>query len=52
MESWNDIAGIHFILVFDETETIHELDLLDFGIPMLGEVGLHLCLGSSTRKVA
>lgn len=41
----NDITGIHGILVFDESETIHELDLGDFSGAMSVEMGLDISFG-------
>jgi hypothetical protein len=41
----NHIAGIHSILVFDESEAIHELDLGDLSCAMSVEMGLDICLG-------
>jgi hypothetical protein len=42
----NHIAGIHSILVFDESEAIHELDLGDLSGAMSVEVGLNISLSS------
>jgi len=42
----NHIAGIHSILVFDESEAIHELDLGDLSGAMSVEVSLDISLGS------
>jgi hypothetical protein len=41
----NHIAGIHSILVFDEPEAIHELDLGDLSCAMSVEMGLDISLG-------
>jgi hypothetical protein len=42
----NHIARIHRILVFDESEAIHEFDLGDLSSAMGVEVGLDISLGS------
>lgn len=42
----NHITSIHRIFVFDETETIHELDLRDLARAMRAEVVLNIGLGS------
>ena len=42
----NDITGIHGILVFDESEAIHELDLGDLSGAMSVEMGLDISFGS------
>lgn len=47
----NHIAGIHSILVFDESETIHELDLGDLPGAMSVEMGLDISLGGWVRSV-
>jgi hypothetical protein len=47
----NHIAGIHSILVFDESETIHELDLGDLPGAMSVEMGLDISLGGWGRSV-
>jgi hypothetical protein len=41
----NHIAGIHSILVFDESEAIHELDLGDLSGAMSVEMGLDISFG-------
>ena len=50
--TWNDIARIHSILVLNEPESIHELDLGDIA----GAVSVEMCLdsgfGSITGEVA
>ena len=40
-----NITSIHSILVLNETEAIHELDLSDFTSAMRCEVGLNIGLG-------
>jgi len=52
MESWNNITGIHGILVFDEAESIHQLHLGDFPGAMGREMGLDVGLGSCAREIA
>jgi hypothetical protein len=47
----NHIAGIHSILVFDESEAIHELDLGDLSCAMSVEMGLDISLGGCGRSV-
>lgn len=41
----NNVARIHGILIFDEAEAIHELDLRDLAGAMGTEVSLDLGLG-------
>lgn len=41
----NDISGIHFVFVFDETEAVHQLDLRDFAGVMGAEVFLDILFG-------
>ena len=48
--TWDDIPGVHGILVLDETEAIHELDLGDLASAMRGEVRLDIGLGSWCRQ--
>jgi hypothetical protein len=48
----NDVAGIHSILVLDETEAVHQLDLSDLSGTMGIEVGFDICLGRCIRKNA
>jgi hypothetical protein len=52
MESWDDITGIHGILVLDETKPIHELDLCDLTGAMGCKVSLDIGLGSIFGQVA
>lgn len=40
----NDVAGVHGVLVFDEAEAVHELDLGDLTSSMAGEVVLDVGL--------
>jgi len=49
--TWNHIASIHGILVFDEAKAIHKLDLGNFTGSMSLEVRLNVGLGRATRKV-
>lgn len=48
----NDVTRIHCILVLDEAETVHELDLSDLAGAMGLEVALDFCLGGIAGKVA
>lgn len=52
MESWNNIAGIHWVLVLDETEAIHKLNFGDFSGSMSREVSLDVGFGSIAREVS
>lgn len=52
MESRNDIARIHGVLVLDEAEAIHELDLGNLTGSVGLEVGFDVCLGGIAREVA
>jgi hypothetical protein len=47
----NHIAGIHSILVLNESEAIHELDLGDLSCAMSVEMGLDISLGGCGRSV-
>jgi hypothetical protein len=44
--TWDNVPGVHGILVLDETEAIHELDLGDLASAVRGEVRLDIGLGS------
>jgi hypothetical protein len=46
MESRNNIAGIHWVLVLDETEAVHKLHFGDFSSAMSREVSLDVGFGS------
>ena len=46
MLTWDNIPGVHGILILDETEAIHELDFGDLASAMSGEVRLDIGLGS------
>lgn len=41
----NDIARIHCIFVFDESETIHKFNLGDFASAMSVEVSFNISFG-------
>jgi hypothetical protein len=41
----NDVAGVHGVLVFEEAEAVHELDLGDLTSSMAGKVVLDIGLG-------
>lgn len=43
--TWNDIPGVHGVLVLDEAETIHDLDLDNLTSAMGGKMGLDVRLG-------
>lgn len=43
--TWNDIPGIHGVLVLDETEAVHKLDLGNLSGAMGREVRLNIGLG-------
>lgn len=43
--TWNDVTGIHGILVLNEAEPIHELDFSDLASAMGAEVSLNVGLG-------
>ena len=47
----NHIAGIHSILVLNESEAIHELDLGDLPGAVSVEMGLDISLGGWGRSV-
>jgi hypothetical protein len=48
---WHDVACVHGVLVFDEAETIHNLDFGNLSGAMGGKEGLNIGLGSIARKV-
>lgn len=48
--TWDYISGIHGILVLNETEAIHELDLGYFAGSMGSEVSLDIGLGSYRKS--
>ncbi len=52
MLTGNGVSGIKFILVFNEAEAAHELDLGDFATSILGEVVLNVRLGSCGSRSA
>jgi hypothetical protein len=52
MESWDDIASVHGVLVFDESEAAHELDLCNLAGSMLLKMRLHICLRGMAGKIA
>jgi hypothetical protein len=51
MESRHDITRIHGVLVLDETEAVHELDLGDLASSMGGEMLLNVTLSSSPWEI-
>jgi hypothetical protein len=52
VESWDDIAGIHGVLVFDESEAVHELDLGNLAGSMRREMRLNISLSDILGEVA
>jgi hypothetical protein len=44
--TWNNITGIHGVLILDEAETVHQLHLENLSSAMAGEVALDVGLGS------
>lgn len=42
--TWNDVARVHGILIFDEAKAIHQLDLCDLASAMGTEVSLDIGL--------
>jgi len=46
----DDISRVHRILVLDETESVHELDLGDLASAMGGKMGLNIGLGSCRQQ--
>jgi hypothetical protein len=48
----NNIAGIHGVLVFDETEAVHQLDLGDVASTMGRKMGLDIGLGDCQYQLA
>jgi hypothetical protein len=52
MEGRDNVTSIHGVLVLDETEAVHELDLGDLARAMGLEVGLYVCLGGIAGEVA
>ena len=48
----NGVSGIKFILVFNEAEAAHELDLGDLATSILGEVVFDVRLGSCWSRSA
>jgi hypothetical protein len=43
--TWNYVSSIHGIIILDEAEAVHELDLDDLSSAMLGKVGFNVGLG-------
>lgn len=52
MESRNYVTRVHCILVLDEAEAIHQLNLSDLAGAVGLEMGLYLGLGGIARQVA
>jgi hypothetical protein len=49
---WHDVACVHGVLVFDEAETIHNLDFGNLSGAMGGKEGLNIGLGSCRQRVS
>jgi len=45
MLTWDDIPGVHGVLILNEAEAVHNLDLCDLAGAMLGEMSLDVGLG-------
>jgi len=52
MECRDDITSIHCVLVLDEAESVHELDLSDLASAVRREVAFDIGLGGIAREVA
>lgn len=52
MESRDDIPSVHGILVLNEAESIHKLDLGDLACAMGREVRLNVCFSRYTGEVS
>lgn len=50
--TWNNVTGIHGILILDEAETTHQLHLGDFSSAMSGKVVFNVGLGSCPQRVS
>lgn len=50
--TWDNVAGIHGILILDEAKTIHELNLCNFSGAMFREMRLDIGLGSCRQRVS
>lgn len=48
--TWDDVTGIHWILVLNEAKAVHDLDLLNNSGAVSGEVVLDIFLGSCTPQ--
>jgi hypothetical protein len=44
--TWNHVSRIHSILVLDEAEAVHELDLGDFACAVGSKMRFDIVLGS------
>lgn len=49
--TWDDIACVHVVLVLDEPEAVHELDLGNLAGAMGVEVVLNIGLGSYNHTI-
>jgi len=52
MKGWDDIPGVHGVLILNEAEAVHNLDLCDLAGAMLGEMSLDVGLGRMFGQVA
>ena len=50
--TWDDITGIHCILILDETEAIHQLHLGDLSSAVGRKVSLDIGFGSCRKPVS
>lgn len=48
--TWNDISCIHSIIILNETEAIHELDLNNLSGAMSSEVSFNVGLGCYVKS--
>lgn len=51
MEGGNNVTGVHGIVVFNETEAVHELDLGDLASAMGLEVSFDIGLGGTSGEI-
>jgi len=52
MEGWDNVPGVHGVLVLNETEAIHEFDFGDFASTMRGEMRFDVSLSSIPGQIA
>lgn len=51
-KSWDDVTRVHHVLVLDEAEAVHELDLGDLAGAMGAKVARDILLGGLSGQVA